>query len=41
MGDVTTSTMSNFKWITDKEMEELDMIMVPDDSAKAYILERD
>ena len=41
MGDVTTSTTSNFKWITDKEMEELDMIMVPDDSAKAYILERD
>ena len=32
---------SNFKWLTDKEMEELDVIMVPDDSSSGYILECD
>ena len=30
---------SNFKWLTDKEMEELDVMMVPDGSPKEYILE--
>ena len=34
-------TTSNFKWLTDKEMEELDMKMIPDDSSKEYILECD
>ena len=29
---------SNFKWLTDKEMEELDVMMVPDDSPRGYIL---
>ena len=29
---------SNFKCLTDKEMEELDVIMVPDDSWRGYIL---
>ena len=33
--------MSNFKWLTDKEMEELDVMMVPDDSPRGYILECD
>ena len=32
---------SNFKWLTDKEMEELDVMMVPDDSPRGYILECD
>ena len=34
-------TTSNFKWLTDKELEELDMKMIPDDSSKEYILECD
>ena len=29
---------SNFKWLTDEEMEELDVMMVPDDSPRGYIL---
>ena len=32
---------SNFKWLTDEEMEELDVMMVPDDSSRGYILESD
>ena len=32
---------SNFKWLTDEEMEELDVMMVPDDSPRGYILECD
>ena len=32
---------SNFKWLTDKEMEELDVMMVPDDIPRGYILECD
>ena len=32
---------SNFKWLTDEEMEELDVMMVPDDSPRGYILEYD
>ena len=32
---------SNFKWLTDKEMKDLDMMMMPDDSSRGYILERD
>ena len=32
---------SNFKWITDEEMEELDVMMIPDDSSRGYILECD
>ena len=32
---------SNSKWLTDEEMEELDVMMVPDDSQKWYILECD
>ena len=31
----------NFKWLSDKEMEESDVIMVPDDSSREYILECD
>ena len=34
-------TASNFKWLADKEMEELDLMMVTDDSSKEYILEYD
>ena len=30
---------SNFKWLTGKEMEELEVMMVPDDSPRGYILE--
>ena len=30
---------SNFKWLTDEEMEELDVMMVPGDSPRGYILE--
>ena len=32
---------SNFKWLTDEEMKDLDMMMRPDDSSKGYILECD
>ena len=32
---------SNLKWLTDEEMEELDVMMVPDDSSKRYIFECD
>ena len=32
---------SNFKWLTDKEMEDLVMNMIPDDSSRVYILECD
>ena len=32
---------SNFKWLTDEEMEELDVMIVPDDSPRGYILECD
>ena len=30
---------SNFKWLTDEEMEELNVVMIPDDSPRGYILE--
>ena len=36
-----TLPTSNFKWITDEEMEELDVMMIPDDSSRGYILECD
>ena len=32
---------SNFKWLTDKEMEELAVKMISDDSSRGYILECD
>ena len=32
---------SNFKWLTYEEIEELDVMMVPDDSLRRYILECD
>ena len=32
---------SNFKWLADEEMKELDMMMIPDDSPRGYILECD
>ena len=32
---------SYFKWLTGEEMEELDVMMVPDDSPRGYILECD
>ena len=32
---------SNFKWLTGKEMEELGVMMVSDDSPRGYILECD
>ena len=34
-------TTSNFKWLIDKEMEELDVKMIPDDSPRGYILDCD
>ena len=40
MGNVTTS-ISSFKWLIDKEMEELNMMMIPDVSSRGYILECD
>ena len=33
--------MSNFKWLTDKEMKEFHVTIVPDDSSRGYILECD
>ena len=33
--------MSNFKWLTDKEMKDLYVMMIPDDSSRVYILECD
>ena len=30
---------SNIKWITAEEMEELDVMMIPEDSPRGYILE--
>ena len=32
---------SNFKWLTYEKIEELDVMMVPDDSLRRYILECD
>ena len=32
---------SNFKWLKEEEREELDVMMVPDDSSRGYILECD
>ena len=32
---------SKLKWFADKEMEQLDVMMVPDDSSRGYILECD
>ena len=32
---------SNFNWLTDKEIKELDVNMIPDDSPRGYILECD
>ena len=32
---------SNFKWFTGKEIKELDVVMVPDDGSRGYILECD
>ena len=32
---------SNFKWLTDEEMKDLHIMMVPDDSLRGYILECD
>ena len=34
-------SMPNFKWLTDEEIKELDVMMVPDDSPRGYILESD
>ena len=28
---------SNFKWLTDEEIEKLDVMMVPDDKSRRYI----
>ena len=42
MGDALTSTqLSNFKWLTDEEMKDLHVMMTPDDSSRGYILECD
>ena len=30
--------MSNFKWLTYKEMKDLHVMMIPDDSSRVYIL---
>ena len=32
---------SNFKWLTDKEIKDFDVMMIPDDSSRGYILECD
>ena len=32
---------SNFKWLTDEVMNDLDVMMIPDDSSRGYILECD
>ena len=32
---------SNFKWLTDEEMEELEVMMVPENNSRGYILECD
>ena len=32
---------SNFKWLTNEEMKDLDMMMIPDDSSMGCILECD
>ena len=32
---------SNFKWIMDEEMKDLDVMMIPDYSPRGYILECD
>ena len=34
-------TTSNFKQLTDEEMKDLDMMMIPDDSSKGCILDCD
>ena len=34
-------SMPNFKWLTDEEIKESDVMMVPDDSPRGYILESD
>ena len=31
--------MSNFKWLTDDEMKDLDMMMILDASSRGYVLE--
>ena len=31
--------ISNFKWLTDEEMEDLKVMMMPDDSSRGYILD--
>ena len=36
-----TLSTSNFKWLKDEEMEEVDVMMIPDDSPRGYILECD
>ena len=33
--------MSNFKWLTDEEMKNLDMMMTPYDSSRGYSLQCD
>ena len=32
---------SNFKWLTVEEMKNLDVMMIPDNSPRGYILECD
>ena len=34
-------TTSNFKWLTDEEMKDLHVKMIPDDSSRGYILDCD
>ena len=31
--------VTNFKWLTDEEMKDLDVMMIPDDNSRGYILE--
>ena len=33
--------MSNFRWLTDEEIKKLDVMIVPDDGSRGYILESD
>ena len=33
--------MSNFKWLTDEKMKDLDVMMIPDNSSRGFILECD
>ena len=41
MGNVTTSTHVEFQMLTDEEVEESEVMVIPDDSPRRYILQCD